>query len=254
MRTTATRLALGAGPCWGLRCRTFHMRSPLDRPVVRLRRRGRLARRTARAATIAIDAVGLAVPAGYLPDRAGRLDDLHTVRAKVAGQRGAVAAGALHADTAHLAEPAQLRQQLPVARNRGRELRGPSTPRMRSTAAATCTSRWVSAPPVTTSAGAAPVVMSVLQLALVRAGTRADGRTGQGRGLGNRLLRGHFRRSSCLVVTRPSDGSAQRQPSGAGSSAGQSRAGDCADPTSLVVWTLSSAWLTDRFCLIRGRA
>ena len=70
-------------------------------------------------------------------------------RGEVPGQAGAVAAGALDADQAHGPEPAQPAQQAGVP---GRAWRGtpatPSSPPTGSSAAATCTSAWVSTPPV----------------------------------------------------------------------------------------------------------
>lgn len=118
------------------------------------------------------------------------------LRRQVSRESGAVAAGALNTNPADGTEAAQPGEYSPVAGGGGRIRGGAGPAPRRSRAAVTFRSRWVSTPP------------------------------GTGPG-GNRLLLGQSRRSSCQVVIRAGDGSARRQPSGAGSSVGQSRAGDC---------------------------
>jgi hypothetical protein len=112
----------------------------------------------------------------------------------------------------------------------------PRTPPRWFRAAATCRSRWVSTPPVTTGSGAARGHVRPS----VRAGEGGHGKptVGQSRdgAWGNRLLLGHSRRSSCQVVTRPGDGSVQRQRFAPGLLRVSPGRVTAADPTSLVFW------------------
>ena len=95
-----------------------------------------------------IQRVGLALPAPVLPVGTVYLDDPDTSCGDVAGQAGAVTAGPFDPDQADRPEPAQPAQQAGVAGRSGRELPTPSSPPIGSSAAATCTSAWVSTPPV----------------------------------------------------------------------------------------------------------
>ncbi len=96
----------------------------LDRPVVRLGSRGGLARQHGPRGgddvdgVDGVDDVGLAVRASDLPVRAADLEDLDALLGEVAGERGAVAAGALHADRHQLTVCAQPGQQWSVASRR----------------------------------------------------------------------------------------------------------------------------------------
>ncbi len=96
-----------------------------------------------------VHGIGLAFAATLLAVGAVHLHHLHPRPAQVTGQAGPVAAGALHPDPHHRAEAGQPTQQLAVTRRRGRKLLHPHSPPIRSNAAATFTSRWVSTPPVT---------------------------------------------------------------------------------------------------------
>ena len=95
-----------------------------------------------------VQRVGLALPAAVLPVGAVHLDDPDAGGCHVPGQAGAVAAGPLDPDQGDGPEPGQPAQQPGIAGRRGRELPTPSSPPMGSSAAATCTSAWVSTPPV----------------------------------------------------------------------------------------------------------
>ena len=69
-----------------------------------------------------VQRVGLALPAPVLAVRAVHLDDPDTGRGDVAGQAGAVAAGAFDPDQADGPEPAQPAQQAGISGRGGREL------------------------------------------------------------------------------------------------------------------------------------
>ena len=79
---------------------------------------------------------------------AGQTSTTFTPREEVAGEPGAVGTGSLDSEQVDLAEALQPGQQLPVALGRRRERLAPRSPPRSSKAAATCTSRWVSTPPV----------------------------------------------------------------------------------------------------------
>jgi hypothetical protein len=76
----------------------------------------------ARAALTASKGAGLALPAAVLPAGTVDLHDPDTRRGDVAGQAGAVAAGAFDPDQAHSPEPAQPAKKAGVAGRGGREL------------------------------------------------------------------------------------------------------------------------------------
>ena len=95
-----------------------------------------------------IQRVGLTLTAAVLAVGAVPLHDPDTGGGHVAGQAGAVAAGALDPDQAHGPEPAQPVQQAGIAGRVTGNSWTPSRPPMGSSAAATCTSAWVSTPPV----------------------------------------------------------------------------------------------------------
>jgi hypothetical protein len=82
----------------------------------------------ARAALTASSGVGLALAAAVLPAGTAGLHDPDASRGDVAGQAGAVAAGALDPGQAHGPEPAQPAQQAAVSGRGGRELPDPRQP------------------------------------------------------------------------------------------------------------------------------
>jgi hypothetical protein len=75
-----------------------------------------------------VEGVGLALAAAVLPVGAVHLHDPDTGHADVAGQAGAVAAGALDPDQAHRPEPAQPAQEAGVSGRGRREFLDPQQP------------------------------------------------------------------------------------------------------------------------------
>ena len=92
--------------------------------------------------------VGLSGAPAALPVGPVDLDDGHLVVQEVAGESRAVAAGAFDADQLDGPEALQPGQQFAIARGVAGKLSTPSWAPRSSRAAATCTSRWVSTPPV----------------------------------------------------------------------------------------------------------
>ena len=76
------------------------------------------------------------------------LDDPHATGRQVAGQPGAVAAGPLDPDQRDVPELREPAQQAAYPAAVAGNSRVPSSPPRESSAAATCTSEWVSTPPV----------------------------------------------------------------------------------------------------------
>ena len=109
---------LGAGAALG-----DHQRADrLDGAVPALRRAAGPAGLRGPGGADGIERVGLALPAPVLAVGAVDLDDPDTGGGDVAGQAGAIAAGALDTDQADRPEPAQPAQQPGVAGRGGREL------------------------------------------------------------------------------------------------------------------------------------
>ena len=136
---------LGAGAALG-----DHQRADrLDGAVPALRRAAGPAGLGGPGGADGVQRVGLALPAPVLPVGAVDLDDPDAGRGDVAGQAGAVAAGALDPDQGR-------RSRTRPASSAGGRTRPrwpgtpatPSSPPTGSSAAATCTSAWVSTPPV----------------------------------------------------------------------------------------------------------
>ncbi len=107
-----------------------HLQRPdrLRRPVTGLRRPRRIAVQGGQRGGDRVGGIGLAVPTAGLPVRPDHLGHLHAGGGQVAGQAGAVAAGALHADLHQFAVAPHPGQRRPEARPGGRELLGPQDP------------------------------------------------------------------------------------------------------------------------------
>jgi hypothetical protein len=147
------------------------------------------------------------------------LDHIDALGGQVAAQPSAVAASAFHPDPHDGTEACQPLKQTSVAGRGGRQaVDAELAADALSGAAATCTSRWTSTPPVTTTLVWAMAVMAVASLSKLGVGwhtpARAAGKTTKGlweqarsRSLGPT--------GGCRTgISSPVDGSLSRQPEG----------------------------------------
>jgi hypothetical protein len=106
-----------------------------------------------------IGRVRLALEASALRSGRSTLNHLDLFTTQVAGQAVAPGSGRLHPDTVNLAERFEPVEQRGVAGKGGRERLGAKQrPVAESSAAVTCTSAWVSTPPVTRRGSAVTMV------------------------------------------------------------------------------------------------